>query len=190
MGSSKISRLADVAEIVMGQSPPGISYNELGEGVPFYQGATDFGPRYPKRRVYCTAPTRFAKAGDILLSVRAPIGRMNIANEDCAIGRGLTAIRSKEKEDQRYLEYALRKVQRHWESLEGSGSVFGNATRGDLEELAIEWPERDVRAEIAQILGAFDDKIELNRRMNETLEAMARALFKCWFVDFEPVRMK
>jgi hypothetical protein len=79
----------------------------------------------------------------------------------------------------------------NWAMIEGSGSVFGNATRSDLEELVVPWPERasDRRA-IAHILGTLDDKIELNRRMSETLEAMARAVFKSWFVDFDPVRAK
>ncbi len=94
-------------------------------------------------------------------------------------------------EDGRYIEFALRAKEAHWVAIEGSGSVFGNATRRDLETLAITWPEKAaVRQAIAHILGTLDDKIELNRRMSETLEAIARALFKSWFVDFDPVRAK
>lgn len=87
--------LIDIANITMGQSPDGSSYNEVGEGMLFYQGSTDFGMRFPSVRQYTTAPSRFAKKGDILMSVRAPVGSINIANNDCCIGRGLSAINSK-----------------------------------------------------------------------------------------------
>ena len=174
----------------MGQSPPGSTYNEQGIGLPFFQGIRDFEYRFPVPRVFCTAPTRIAKEGDILLSVRAPIGKVNVANIDCAIGRGLAIIRPRRESDCRYIEFALRSLESNWHSIEGSGSVFGNATKQDLEQFQIPWPEEHERVRIAHILGTLDDKIELNRRMNETLEQMARAIFKSWFVDFEPVGAK
>lgn len=183
-------RLADIAVIIMGQSPPGKTYNENGEGIPFFQGVADFSYRHPTPRVYCTAPSRIAGPGDILLSVRAPIGRVNVANKSCAIGRGLSIIRPKDSKDCRYIEFTLRYLESHWHSIEGSGSVFGNATRNDLEILPIPWPAESKRRAIAHILGTLDDKIELNRRISETLEQMARAIFKSWFVDFDPVRAK
>lgn len=184
-------QLGKVADIIMGQSPPGETYNEHGIGLPFFQGTADFNYRHPTPRVFCTAPSRIAVPGDILLSVRAPIGRVNVADRRCAIGRGLAVIRPKTPEDGRYLEFALRMLETTWQAIEDSGSVFGNATRRDLETLRVPWfeHENDRRA-IAHILGTLDDKIELNRRMSETLEAMARAIFKAWFVDFEPVRAK
>ena len=182
--------LKNVAKLIMGQSPPGSTYNEFGEGVPFYQGVRDFGERYPTRRVYCTAPTRFAKADDVLFSVRAPIGEINRATEDCSIGRGLAAIRADSYLDTTYIEYVLRYIRREWEILEGQGAVFGNAKKSDLENLPVPWPKDEKRRAIARILGSLDDKIELNRKTNETLEAMARAIFKSWFVDFDPVRAK
>ena len=87
--------LSDVANITMGQSPDGSSYNEDGEGIIFYQGSTDFGLRFPDIRQYTTSPSRYANKGDILMSVRAPVGALNIANNDCCIGRGLSALSSK-----------------------------------------------------------------------------------------------
>ncbi|GIV02392.1 MAG: hypothetical protein KatS3mg015_1222 [Fimbriimonadales bacterium] len=184
-------RLGEVAEIIMGQSPPGETYNERGVGLPFFQGVADFNYRHPTPRVFCSAPSRIAFPGDILVSVRAPIGRVNVADRKCAIGRGLSIIRPRVSEDARYIEFALRLEEPKWQAIEGSGSVFGNATRHDLEALRLPWPEaRNERRAIAQILGTLDDKFELNRRMSETLEAMARALFKSWFVEFEPVRAK
>jgi type I restriction enzyme, S subunit len=184
-------QLGQVGEIIMGQSPPGETYNEHGDGLPFFQGVADFNYRHPTPRVFCTAPSRIALPGDILLSVRAPIGRVNVADRTCAIGRGLAIIRPKAQKDGRYLEFVLRMLEPTWHLIEGGGSVFGNATRRDLETLRIPWHENACeRHAIAHILGTLDDKIELNRRMSETLEAMARALFKAWFVDFEPVRAK
>ncbi len=89
----KASNVGQHFRLTMGQSPPGTTYNETGKGTPFYQGRTDFGFRYPTRRVYSTAPTRFAEPGDTLVSVRAPVGDVNMANERCSVGRGVAAIR-------------------------------------------------------------------------------------------------
>ena len=191
MGFTKETTLGRVAEIVMGQSPPGSTYNETNNGLPFFQGVRDFGYRFAEPRVFCSKPSRVAQPGDILLSVRAPIGRVNVADRQCAIGRGLAIVRPRANEDSRYLEFVLRSIKSTWHAIEGSGSVFGNATKRDLESLPVRWPGfgRE-RAAVAQVLGAIDDRIELNRRMNATLEAMARALFKSWFVDFDPVRAK
>ena len=182
--------LGDVAELIMGQSPPGSTYNESGDGLPFFQGVKDFNYRYPTPRVFCSEPTRIAQKGDILFSVRAPIGRVNVADRKCSTGRGLAIIRPHIATDARYLEYRLRSLESRWDALETSGSVFGNATKRDLESLPLSLPPLSEQRAIAHILGALDDKIELNRRMNETLEEMARALFKSWFVDFDPVRAK
>ena len=185
------SKLSEVAQLLMGQSPPGSTYNECGNGLPFFQGVKDFNYRHPTPRVFCSAPTRIAQSHDILFSVRAPIGRVNVADRECSIGRGLSIIRPRIPSDARYLEFALRNLESEWDVLESAGSVFGNATKRDLQNLPLPWPRDEYeRSAIAHILGTLDDKIELNRRMNETLEAMARTLFKSWFVDFDPVRAK
>ncbi|RKY19593.1 MAG: restriction endonuclease subunit S [Planctomycetota bacterium] len=179
--------LRSVAEVIMGQSPPGSTYNEEGDGLPFFQGVKDFNYRHPTTRVYCSAPSRIAQPGDILLSVRAPIGQVNVADRVCAIGRGLSIIRARNPRDCRFIEFVLRFLEPSWHAIEGTGSVFGNATKKDLESLILPWPPERERHAIGHILGTLDDKIELLRRMNETLEAMAQALFKSWFVDFDPV---
>ena len=184
-------QLNDVAEIIMGQSPPGSTYNESGVGLPFFQGVRDFNYRHPSIRVFCSEPTRIALPGDILFSVRAPIGRVNIAEVECSIGRGLSIIRARSHADRKFIEFALRNMEQQWQVIEGGGSVFGNATRRDLATLSLPWPGNPLEREaIGYLLGALDDKIELNRRMNRTLEEMARAIFKSWFVDFDPVRAK
>ena len=184
-------KLGDVAELVMGQSPPSSTYNKISDGLPFFQGVKDFNYRHPLPRVFCSRPSRVAQSGDILFSVRAPIGRVNVADRKCAAGRGLAIIKSRIKSDARYLEFLLRHMEPSWDVIEGSGSVFGNATKRDLETLLLPWPHnKQKRDSISHILGTLDDKIELNNRINGTLEAIARALFKSWFVDFDPVRTK
>jgi len=181
--------LGDVAEIVMGQSPPGSTYNESGDGLPFFQGVKDFGYRNPTPRVFCSRPSRVAQPGDILFSVRAPIGRVNIADRECTIGRGLSIIQPRDKAGSRYIEFALRYLEPTWQAIEGGGSVFGNATRQDVELLSLTWPDEvSDRRIIAEVLGSLDDKIELNRRMNATLESMARAVFKAWFMENEEAK--
>lgn len=93
----RVARLGEEFDVVMGQSPPSSTYNELGQGLPFYQGRKDFGFRFPELRVYCTEPTRIANAGDALVSVRAPIGDINMALTKCSIGRGVAAISHKSR---------------------------------------------------------------------------------------------
>ena len=184
-------KLGDVAELVMGQSPPSSTYNKISDGLPFFQGVKDFSYRYPSPRVFCSKPSRVARPGDILFSVRAPIGRVNVADRECATGRGLAIIKPHIKSDARYLEFLLRHMETSWDVIEGGGSVFGNATKQDLETLLLPWSNNKQKRDlISYNLATLDDKIELNRCINETLEAMARTLFKSWFVDFDPVRAK
>ena len=180
-----------VAEIIMGQSPPGSTYNERGDGLPFFQVSKDFNYRHPTQRVFCSSPTRTAEIGDILFNVRAPIGRVNVADRKCAAGRGLAIIKPHAPlADARYVEFYLRYLEHSWGALEGGGTVFGTATKRDMENIAIELPPVAVQRRASAALGALDDKIEANARMSETLDAMASALFRAWFVDFVPVRAK
>lgn len=139
----EVGKLSDIANITMGQSPDGESYNENGEGTIFYQGSTDFGTRSPSIRVYTTAPTRFAKKNDILMSVRAPVGTLNIANTDCCIGRGLAALNSKSNSIS-YLYCVMRNFQRQFEILDSIGTTFGSITKDDLFGLQVIIPPQDI----------------------------------------------
>ncbi len=187
----KKCKLKDIATIIMGSSPKGSEINEKGIGLPFFQGSAEFSYRYPMVKKYTTNPIRKAQAHDILFSVRAPIADINIANIDCAIGRGLAAIRAKNTQLQRYLEFVLKHTKQEWEYLNNAGSVFGCAKKDDLLNFEITWNENpNILLSISQVLGAFDDKIELLQKQNTTLENMAKALFKSWFVDFDVVHAK
>ena len=129
--------LKDVCRINMGQSPESSSYNENGEGIPFFQGNADFGEKYPVTRVWCTAPTKIANAGDILISVRAPIGALNYAKEECCIGRGLAAITPDPgKFSTEFIFWLLRGKNAELNS-KGTGSTFKAIGRKVLEETLV-----------------------------------------------------
>jgi type I restriction enzyme S subunit len=133
------SELKDIANITMGQSPPGESYNEEGDGMIFYQGCTDFGNRFPTVRKFTTEPTRFAKKGDILLSVRAPVGTMNIAKENCCIGRGLASLNSKDN-CIGYLFGVMVNLKQIFDRRNVDGTTFGSITKDDLFSLKVVMP--------------------------------------------------
>ena len=183
--------LRDVAEIIMGQSPAGEDCNREGLGLPLLNGPTEFGPSHPEPTQFTTDPKKRALPGDLLFCVRgSTTGRMNWADQKYAIGRGIAAIRHKLTPKLQPLVRAV--IEQHLPVLlqAATGSTFPNVSGPQLA--AIPFPNvapTDALA-IAFVLGALDDKIELNRRMNETLEAMARAIFKDWFVDFGPTRAK
>jgi type I restriction enzyme, S subunit len=147
----EVCELSDIANITMGQSPPGESYNEDGEGKIFFQGCTDFGNRFPSVRQFTTQPTRFAKAGDILLSVRAPVGTINIAKEDCCIGRGLAALNSKNNSIT-YLLEVMRNLKQVFDRRNVNGTTFGSITKDDLFSLKVLKPEKKVLDEYQKII--------------------------------------
>lgn len=130
--------LADAAHLVMGQSPKSEFYNSDGVGLPFHQGVTNFGVRYPEHKNWCTDENRIAEEGDILLSVRAPVGRINVAPERLVIGRGLAALRSR-RGTQVHLFESLREVFSEEDSM-GGGTIFKAVTKSDLEQISIVRP--------------------------------------------------
>jgi len=131
--------LSQIAELIMGQSPPGTTYNTEGVGVPFFQGKSDFTEKSPVVRTWCTQPKKFAKAGDILISVRAPVGPTNVADRDCSIGRGLAAIRPKNGIPTEYILYYL-KLKEPELALRGTGTTFTAIKKEDLVNLSIPLP--------------------------------------------------
>lgn len=147
----EIKRLDAIAEIVMGQSPPGSSYNEIGQGKPFFQGKTEFGDVHPTVRKYTTAGTKFAKAGDILMSVRAPVGPTNLADIDCVIGRGLAAIRAKPIVTQSYLRWVLKHLELDIQS-KGTGTTFDAITGETLRGTLVVVPPIGEQRKIVEIL--------------------------------------
>ena len=149
--------LSDVANITMGQSPDGSSYNEDGEGIIFYQGSTDFGLRFPDIRQYTTSPSRYANKGDILMSVRAPVGALNIANNDCCIGRGLSALSSKIG-SMTHLYYLMNDFRLKFEGMNSAGTTFGSITKDELFNLPVVIPMKSVISEFEKVCAPIFDK--------------------------------
>lgn len=156
----RMGKLTEIANIIMGQSPEGETYNTDGNGMIFYQGRTDFGRKYPTARVYTTNPTRYAKIGDVLLSVRAPVGDINIASHDCCIGRGLASLRSKE-ECQSYLYYQLYNLSNVFNVSDDEGTIFGSITKDDLHNIDIVIPSKSKMNEFETHVSIIDNEIKL-----------------------------
>ena len=163
-----VGQLSDIANIAMGQSPAGETYNENGNGMIFYQGCTDFGTRFPVPRVYTTAPTRFAKSGDILMSVRAPVGTLNVAIEDCSIGRGLAALNSIIG-SQLYLWYTLAGFKQLFNVLDGNGTTFGSITKDTLYETKVAIPNPVLVKSFEEIVQPIEQKIRIIEEENREL---------------------
>ena len=153
--------LSDIANITMGQSPAGTSYNEDRNGTVFYQGRGEFGWRYPTQRLFTTEPKRMAKAGDVLMSVRAPVGDLNLAYEDCCIGRGLAAISC---DYPSYCFYLMRSLRKELDAYNGEGTVFGSISGKALKNLAIALPKPDAIKTFEEEVAPIDATI----RSNET----------------------
>jgi type I restriction enzyme S subunit len=161
--------------ITMGQSPPGDTYNETGDGLPFFQGRTDFGFRFPRRRVYCTGPTRLAQPGDTLVSVRAPVGDINLAIEKCCIGRGVASVRHKAGH-RSFTFYTMRSLKHVFAVFEGEGTVFGSIGKKDFHAIKRPSPPKELIAEFERLVSPLDEQVRLHTEQSSVLEALRDAL--------------
>ena len=170
-----VGALSDIANVTMGQSPAGESYNENGEGVIFYQGRTDFGQRFPTRRLFTTQPKRMAEKGDILISVRAPVGDLNVAIEPCCVGRGLAAIQSKNCY-QSFILYTMHSLQEKMNVFNGEGTVFGSINKTDMANLPVIVPSEIEIIKFNQIIAPLDALIESNSMESVFLSSLRDTL--------------
>ncbi|MBS9766285.1 MAG: restriction endonuclease subunit S [Flavobacteriaceae bacterium] len=197
----EIVELEKVCEVIAGQSPPSSSYNEVGNGMPFFQGKADFGKLYPTVRYWCTKPKKIAIENDILFSVRAPVGSTNINNIKASIGRGLSAIRCSEKIDVLYLLHYLRANELKIKDL-GTGSTFKAITIKTLKSIKIPLPPLTEQKRIAKLLDTADKLREQSKKIIEKYDELTQSLFlemfgdpitnpKCWEkVELEEVTNK
>ena len=175
--------LGKVSSITMGQSPPSETYNSEKIGLPFFQGKSDFGIMYPSVRIHCDQPQKVAEAGDILISVRAPVGSTNIANQKCCIGRGLAAISALPKiTHNKYIFYYLRYCEKKIESM-GVGSTFKAISKKDLETIQIPIPPLPIQQKIACLFDLIDFLIAKRRKQIELLDLLVKAQFVGMFGD-------
>ena len=157
----KEGTLSDIADITMGQSPSGSSYNEESNGTIFFQGRAEFGFRFPTVRLFTTEPKRMACANDTLMSVRAPVGDLNVAHTDCCIGRGLAAIHSKTNH-QSFVLYTMFSLKKQLDVFNGEGTVFGSINRNSLNEMPILIPSDEKLDEFEGIVAPMDTAIRNN----------------------------
>ena len=160
--------LSQIANITMGTSPSGDSLNDSGEGVEFFQGSTDFGWQFPTVRQYTTQPVRMAKRGDILLSVRAPVGDLNVAHIDCCIGRGLAALNSKDGFDG-FLFYVMQYFKTIFERRNSEGTTFGSITKDDLHSLQLAYPTIDLLKKYNEIVSGYSQMVFARSMENQQL---------------------
>ena len=177
-------RLGDIIDIKMGQSPKSEFYNLNNNGLPFLQGNKTFGHLYPSFEVYTSEYKVISEPNSILMSVRAPVGDLNISNQNICIGRGLCSINGKNIELNKYIFYLLKYYKKEIVNIQ-TGTVFGAISKNDILNFKVKiLKDEKEQKKIASILSSLDDKIELNNRMNKILEEMAQTIFKEWFVNF------
>lgn len=170
----RTGRLGEEFKIIMGQSPSGNTYNENGQGLPFYQGRSDFGFRFPSRRIYCTEPKRKARSLDTLVSVRAPVGDVNMAFEECCIGRGVSSIR---KEDfPSYTYYMIKSLQKKISKFDSEGTVFGSINKNSLADIPCVIPPQKMIIEFERIISEIDEQIMNLSKELENLKVIQDSL--------------
>lgn len=166
-------KLPNEFDYVMGASPPGESYNENGDGIPMYQGNADFEYRFPKRRIFTTDPRRFAERFDTLISVRAPVGAQNMADEKCCIGRGVAAFRYKANNSYyTYTYFKMKSLMKEIEQFNNTGTVFGSISKSDFDEISIDMPPVKIVTLYQNEVKPIDDKIILNCSLIRSLEKL------------------
>lgn len=177
-------KLGEIADVIMGQSPESKYYNTEGKGLPFLQGNRTFGERYPDFDTYTSVTTKKAKAHDVLMSVRAPVGAVNITPIDVCLGRGLCALRM-QNGNQDYLYYLMKYYSSQFNKSYG-GTIFPSINRDEIKSLIVNIvDDKYLQQRIAKILSTIDAKIELNKKISRELETMAKELYDYWFVQFD-----
>ncbi len=177
------TKLSNIADVIQGQSPESEFYSKF-DGIPFLQGNRTFGNLFPSFDTFTHKVTKIANKGDVLMSVRAPVGALNYAPCDLCIGRGLASIRAKDGNNQ-FVYYALKYNVNNLIK-QGSSTTFDSVNKDIINDFELIIPENKIeRNTIAKVLSDLDTKIELNNRINRELEAMAKTLYDYWFVQFD-----
>lgn len=166
--------------MLLGQSPPSSTYNEIGDGLPFFQGKVDFRRLHPVPRVWCTDGRKFAESGDILISVRAPVGDVNVATEHCGIGRGLAAVRPGPDSDSWFLYFALLHTKPTLEAM-ATGSTFASVNRSTLKDLDIPFFDRLTQIAIGRFLRSLIHQIEQEDQAVDTAASLKHAVMQTLF---------
>lgn len=171
----RVGTLKEIADIIMGTSPSGSSYNTEGIGDVFYQGRAEFGFRFPKRNMYTTEAKRFAEVDTVLVSVRAPVGDINVAEERCCIGRGLASVKSKNNYNS-YILYLMQSLKNVFDRFNGEGTVFGSINKKAFEEMQIIVPTGNVISKFDSIVSSMDCQIKRTEQESRRLAELRDTL--------------
>jgi len=173
--------IGEVFSITLGQSPPSSTYNGQGEGLPFFQGKAEFEDLYPVPRKWCSSPKKIAQKGDVLLSVRAPVGPTNIAPEECCIGRGLASIRPVNGMETKFVLYFFRSIERYLEK-SGTGTTFNAITGDKLKNLSIFLPplkeQHRIVAKMEELFTKLDAGVESLKQVQAQLKCYRQSILK------------
>lgn len=181
--NSETLRLDQIAEVTMGQSPDSSSYNSVGKGIPFYQGKTEFTDKYiGQPSTWCTSPTRIAKENDILMSVRAPVGNVNIATEECCIGRGLSSIRPQNGFNSEFIFEALEQKKEELEN-KATGSTFKAINKDIVLSIQIPNTSISIQKEYSNFVKQIDKSKFLLQQILKKLELLKKSRFIEMFGD-------
>lgn len=178
----KFEKLGNIANVIAGQSPPSETYNKSGDGIPFFQGKADYGEKYPIVRNWCTSPKKISIPNDILISIRAPVGPVNINNTNACIGRGLSAIRTNSICNYEYLYYYLKAKEQFIAQL-GVGSTFFAITQNDLKKIQIPLPPLSDQIKIATVLSKAEALIQKKKQNISLLDEFLKSTFLKMFGD-------
>jgi type I restriction enzyme S subunit len=188
----EIANLGDESKflVIMGQSPPSKYYNREGKGTPFAQGKKEFGDLHITPTIFTTKCSKIAPSNSVLITVRAPVGELNLTKSELCIGRGIAAILNKSGNPlhNRFIYYALKALSEYLSMLGERGTTYDSVRKEELDSVSFPYPQPSEQERIASVLSWFDDLIENKKRQNEVLEKTAMAIFKSWFIDFEPFK--
>lgn len=171
----EVKRLVDFVNLTMGQSPKSEFYNSNNNGLPFHQGVTNYGERFPEDKTYSSEGNRFAEEGDILFSVRAPVGRLNIAKNKIILGRGLSSMTLKNHDNNGFLFYSLKNFFTEDDKI-GDGTVYGSVNKTELENLKFIVPCKEVLDDFNDFVKDIDSKYLNNYKENQTLTQLRDSL--------------
>lgn len=171
----------EIAQLVMGQSPASETYNTGGEGLPFYQGKADFGLLHPRPRVWCSEPLRIAESLDTLVSVRAPVGDVNLSNGRCCLGCGVAAIRASESLNPIFLYFAMASAKERLASV-STGTTFESINKTALEDLEIPFPRIGEQQRIAALLWKLHRAFETEGKLVATARELKQSAMRQIFV--------
>ena len=171
----RMGELCEIADITMGVSPSGTTYNTDGNGEVFYQGRAEFGFRFPKRNMYTTEAKRIAEADTVLVSVRAPVGDINVAEERCCIGRGLASVKSK-KNCNSFILYLMQNLKPVFDRFNGEGTVFGSINKKAFEELRVLIPDEKAISDFESIANNIDRRIKKTEQESRRLAQLRDTL--------------